>query len=50
MWCFSKDVNVDDLDVYFAKISQPIGVIVRFIIPLNNKALYFVIEEKVTLE
>ena len=50
MWCFSEDVNVDDLDVYFAKISQPIGVIVRFIIPLNNKALYFVIEEKVTLE
>lgn len=51
MWCFSKDVNVDDLDVYFAKISQTIGVIVRFIIiPLNNKALYFVIEEKVTLE
>ncbi|ENW05283.1 hypothetical protein [Acinetobacter beijerinckii] len=51
MWCFSEDVNVDDLDVYFAKMSQPSGVIVRFfIIPLNNNALYFVIEDKVTLE
>lgn len=51
MWCFSVNVNVDDLDVYFAKMSQPSWVIVRFfIIPLNNNALYFVIEEKVTLE
>lgn len=44
MWCYSEDVNVDDLDVYFAKMSQPSGVIVRFfIIPLNNNALYLVI-------
>lgn len=51
MWCFSDDVVVSDLDVYFAKMKQPSGVFVRFfIIPLNSKALYFLIEEKVTLE
>ncbi|MGA6135900.1 hypothetical protein ACPER7_06290 [Acinetobacter dispersus] len=50
-WCFSDDVKVNDLDVYFAKMTQPSGVFVRFfIIPFNGKALYFPIEEKVTLE
>ncbi|WP_266125876.1 hypothetical protein [Acinetobacter bereziniae] len=50
-WYFSDDVVVRDLDVYFAKLTLLSGVIVRFfIIPINNKALYFLIEEKVTLE
>ena len=50
-WCFSEDVVVRELDVYFAKLTLPSGVFVRFfIIPFNNKALYFLIEEKVTLE
>lgn len=50
-WCFSDDVVVRELDVYFAKLTLPSGVFVRFfIIPFNNKALYFLIEEKVTLE
>ncbi|MCU4539547.1 hypothetical protein KTI96_20750 [Acinetobacter bereziniae] len=50
-WCFSDDVVVRGLDVYFAKLTLPSGVFVRFFIfPFNNKALYFLIEEKVTLE
>lgn len=50
-WCFSDDVNVYDLAVYFAMLTLPSGVLVRYlIIPLNNKALYFLIQEKVTLE
>ncbi|NNP75546.1 hypothetical protein A7P54_03815 [Acinetobacter sp. Ac_3412] len=50
-WCFSDDVDVYDLDVYFAKMTQPSGVFVRFfIIPFKGKALYFLIEEKVALE
>lgn len=50
-WCFSDDVAINDLDVYFAKLVLPSGVLVRyFIIPFNDKALYFLIQEKVTLE
>lgn len=50
-WCFSDYKKLNDLDVHFAKLTLPSGVFVRYlIIPLNNKALYFLIEEKVTLE
>lgn len=50
-WCFSDDVDVYDLAVYFAMLTLPSGVLVRYlIIPFNNKALYFLIQEKVTLE
>lgn len=50
-WCFSDDVEVYDLSVYFARLTLSSGVFVRYlIIPLKNKALYLLIQEKVTLE
>lgn len=50
-WCFSDDVKLSELVVYFAKLTLPSGIFVRyFIFPFNDKALYFLIQEKVTLE